>query len=125
MNHHSSESDDFEDPSGRGARKRSRIHFPAVSLDRAIRASASIRKSYGSRCGLDDMAAALNTPTTSSGFRTVLSAARMFGLVRVSNDTVELTDRGVAVLEPARQEAAKAEAFLSVPLLPTNTENVR
>lgn len=116
MNHRKPESDDFEHASGRVARKRSKIHFPAVSLDRAIRAAASVRKSYGSRCGFDDLAAALNTPTASSGFRTVLSAARMFGLVRVSNDAVELTDRGVAILEPARQDAAKVEAFLSVPL---------
>ena len=116
MNHPNPQSDGAESASARVGRAHSRIRFPPVSLDRAIHAAATIQKSDGSRCSFVDFADLLDVPITTSTFRTTISAIRTFGLVRVSDDSLELTDLGMEIVDPTRQEAAIAKAFLTVPL---------
>lgn len=116
MNRLNTQSDVVESASTRVARAHSRIRFPAVSLDRAIQAATAIHNSYGGRCSFDEFADVLDVLITTSTFRTTLSAVRTFGLVRVSDDSLELTDLGMEIVDPARQEPAIAKAFLSAPL---------
>ena len=97
-------------------RAHSQIRFPAVSLDRAIHAVTAIHNSYGTRCSFDNFADLLGYPRTTSTFRTTLSAVRTFELVRVSDDSLELTELGMNIVDPATREAAIAEAFLAAPL---------
>lgn len=116
MNRPNTQSDGAESASARVGRAHSRIRFPPASLDRAIRAATAIQKSDESRCSFDELAELLDVPITTSTFRTTISAMRTFGLVRVSDDSLELTDLGMEIIDPTRQEAAIAKAFLTVPL---------
>lgn len=59
----------------------------------------------------------MNQSAKSSGFRTQLAAARLFGLIDSDNsETYRLTELGIQVLDPSQARLAKAESFLRVPL---------
>ena len=102
------------------ARELSTIAFPYVDLETATAVAAAILAGGGVALSRDQMAAQMGTTSSSGTFLMKLSAARMFGLVQSAPQSkFELTDLGFAILDekdPARQKAAKAEAFLQVPL---------
>lgn len=95
---------------------RPKLAFPYVPLDTAIEVAALIHGQYGISCDFAQLAAGLRTTTASSKFRMILSAARMFGLIKAHGKTVTLTDLGMAIMDPDRRDEAKAEAFLAIPL---------
>ena len=94
----------------------SALAFPYVGLDEAMKVANAIYSEYGTRCDLDQLAAALSTTIKSSRFRSMVSAAKMFGLIDRRSKVAVLTDLGVAVVDPEKRDDAKAQAFLAVPL---------
>jgi hypothetical protein len=59
----------------------------------------------------------MDSSVKSSSFRTLISAARLFGLIDSDNaESYRLTDLGTRLADPKQLKAAQAEAFLRVPL---------
>lgn len=100
-------------------RERSTIEFPYMALDEAVEVAKAIHSTTGSApCQLDQLAPALNLSMASSGFRVRLATAKLFGLIENERgaSTVRLTSQGHRVVDPSQEAAAKADAFLAVPL---------
>lgn len=100
----------------RGQSSRSTIAFPYTALDEAIRVAAAIHRNHGSSCDLDQLAAGLNSTTTSSSFRSLVASAKTFGLIDRRSKVVSLTELGAAIVDPLTRDEAKVRAFLGVPL---------
>ena len=101
-----------------GDRERSTIEFPYMDLDDALIVAKAVHDTCGSSiCQHDQLAGALELSANSSGFRSRLATARVFGLIDGDRSGgVRLTELGEASVDPTRERAAKAKAFLSVPL---------
>ena len=99
-------------------RQRSSIGFPYTDYENAASLATAIHGNVGhGQCSMGQLAAWLNRSVNSSGFRTDLAAARLFGLIESDNpESLRLTDLGRRIADPAQARAAKAEAFLKVPL---------
>ncbi|WP_421882566.1 hypothetical protein [Methylibium sp.] len=99
-------------------RQRSAIAFTYDDFDSAAAVAQAIHSNVGhGTCSMAQLAPWMKQSVKSSGFRVQLAAARLFGLID-SNDpeTYRLTPLGIRVVDPAQMRAAKAEAFLNVPL---------
>lgn len=97
----------------------STIAFPYADLDNAIEVARAILDLGGVGCTRDQLASQMEQVPTSGAFGIKLGAARMFGLVEiVSAQKYGNTQLGFAILDTneSRVQAAKVEAFLSVPL---------
>jgi hypothetical protein len=107
-----------EDSGEDGKRQRSAIAFPYTDYDNVAAIANSIHENVGhGDCSPGQLAAWTNQSAKSSGFRTQLSAARLFGVMESGDaDGLRLTDLGRRIVDPAQARAAKAEAFLRVPL---------
>ena len=99
---------------GNGAR--STIAFPYSALDAAIKLATVIYEGHGNECDLAQLAGGLNTTVTSSKFRSMVSAAKMFNLIHTRAEGAVLTELGISIVDPSTSDDAKVEAFLSVPL---------
>jgi hypothetical protein len=98
-------------------RERSTIDFPYSSLDDAIEVAKAVHKLGGNQCRLGALAAELGHDTINSGgFRQKLSTAHTFGFTSLSQGIVSLSELGSKVINPDHEKAARAQAFLSVPL---------
>jgi hypothetical protein len=98
-------------------RERSSIGFPYCPLDDAVAVATAIQEKAGSGILSDDqLAPALELSHKSSGYRTRLSAARLFGFIESGEGGHRLTDLGKRVVDAKQARVAKAEAFLRVPL---------
>ena len=95
---------------------RSTIAFAYAALDDAIRVAAAIHGDHESSCDLDQLAAGLETTTSSSTFRSLVASARTFGLIHRRSKVVTLTELGAAIVDPLTCDEAKIRAFLEVPL---------
>jgi len=106
------------DPSEDSKRQRSTIGFPYTDYDNAADVAKAIHGNVGhGQCSMGQLAAWMNQSAKSSGFRTQLAAARLFGLIDSEDpESLRLTELGRRVADPAQVRAAKAEAFLRVPL---------
>jgi hypothetical protein len=99
------------------ARERSTIGFPYVPLDDAVSVAEAIQAKVGSGLISDDqLAPALDMSQKSSGYRTKLSAARLFGLIESGDGGIRLAELGKRIVDAKQTRAAKAEAFLRIPL---------
>lgn len=111
---------DDEDSSDEGkARQRSKIAFPYSDYSAAAAVALAIHTNvgHGDCSAASQLAPWMKQSAKSSGFRTQLAAARLFGLIDSGNaESYHLTDLGIRVIDPAQAKAAKAEAFLRVPL---------
>lgn len=98
-------------------RQRSAIGFPYSDLKSAIELADAIHTNVG-RGSCDDaqLAAWTHQSPKSSGFRTQIYAARMFGVLRGDGGQHSLTPLGQEIVDPQRSRAAKAKAFREVPL---------
>lgn len=97
-------------------RKRSTIQFPYNDLDDAVEVAKQVFQ-HGDNCGLDQLAPWMGHDSVTSGtFRLKVGAARVFGLVEVGRKRVSLTPLGRDITNPAREEQARRQAFLKVPL---------
>ena len=95
---------------------RSRIAFPYSDLSAATELARTVHENHGHGCDLAQLAGLLKSTTSSSSFRSQVSAAKIFGLIERRSRSAILTDRGAAIIDPQRSDAARAEAFLAVPL---------
>lgn len=112
--------DDLEDElseEGR-TRQRSTIAFPYSDSESATQVAAAIHGNVGhGTCSTAQLAPWMDQSAKSSGFRTQLAAARLFGLIDSDGpESYRLTPLGIRVVDPAQTRVAKAEAFLKVPL---------
>jgi hypothetical protein len=112
--------DDVEEEQGEDGktRQRSTIGFPYTDYDGASEVAVAIHANVGhGTCSTAQLAPWMGQSSKSSGFRTQLAAARLFGLIDSENaESYRLTQLGTKVVDPAQGRAAKAEAFLKVPL---------
>jgi len=98
-------------------RERSSIEFPYTSLDDAVEVAKAIHKAGGNEARLELLAAELGHSTTESGgFRQRIAGARMFGLASSTQGMVTLTALGARIVDSNAEQAARVEAFLTVPL---------
>jgi len=99
-----------------GKRERSTIQFPYLPLEEAMAIAKGVYEVAGSSCQVDQLAGHLKQSPTSSMFKLRVSTARIFGLVSNSQGTITLTPLGTRICDPLQEQAAKADAFLTVPL---------
>jgi hypothetical protein len=98
-------------------RQRSAIGFPYSDLKSAMELAEAIHKNVGhGDCDDAQLAAWTDQSPKSSGFRTQVYAARMFGLLKGEGGKHSLTALGREIVDPSRARAAKAKAFQEVPL---------
>lgn len=96
--------------------QQSTIGFPYGDLEDAISVAAAVMKLGGVPCEPDQLAAALNQTPTSGSFRMKIHTARTFGVISTVQGRYQLTDLGFALTDRVQERAARADAFLNVPL---------
>lgn len=115
-----------EAPGAAQSRQRSTIGFPYMDLNASVDLAEAIHGHVGhGDCDDDQLAAWTNQSAKSSGFRTQVYAARMFGVLDGESGRHRLTDLGRAVVDPNQAREARARAFLNVPLYRAVFENHR
>src|SRR5690606_296571 len=98
-------------------RERSTIAFPYNALEDAASVARTVVTKFGNSCDLAQLAAALGHVAVRSGaFQLRIQAARVFGLIDLERQQVNLSPLGRKLVFPATEASAKVEAFLSVPL---------
>lgn len=107
-----------EDVGPDGKRQRSTIGFPYTDYQNAEAVVTAIHGNVGNgTCSSAQLSAWMRQSVKSSGFRTQLAAARLFGLIESDDpESLRLTELGRRIVDPAKVRVAKAEAFLRVPL---------
>jgi hypothetical protein len=99
-------------------RQRSTIGFPYNDLDDATVFANAIHDHVGhGDCDDNQLAAWVSLSPKSSGFRSQISAARMFGVIESdSGARHSLTPLGRQIVDPGQSREARVTAFLNVPL---------
>lgn len=98
-------------------RERTQVPFPYSDLQRAVELCDKLASLSGrGDCELVALAASLDQTADGGTFRGRISSARMFGLISTASDTARLTDLGAAAIDEIGAPAAKANAFLNIPL---------
>ena len=113
------------DSEGSGKRERSTIAFPYLDLDDSIEIAKGVHDLTGANCQWDQLAAKLDQSGTGGAFRQRVMTARMFGFITYSQSTITLTPLGSRLCDPQQEAAAKAEAFLNIPLYKAVYEQFR
>lgn len=99
------------------ARQRSSISFPYVDLGAGADLAIAIHSHVGhGSCSEDQLAAWTDQSSKSSGFREQIRVAKMAGLIEEHGDELRLADLGRLAADPDQARAARARAFLTVPL---------
>lgn len=98
------------------SREQSAIGFPYGDLDDAISVAKALLECGGVPCDPDQLAGAMGQVPSSGSFRLKIATARMFGLIETVQGKYQLTSLGFAITDAGRQKAARADAFLNVPL---------
>lgn len=113
------EQDGEEQTDAGGGKKRDRtlIEFPYTDLQRSHELTRALSEA-GGKVWIEQtqLAVALDMSAAGGTFRSRLSAARMFGFVETEGGKVRLSDLGIYLLDESTERAAKADAFLRVPL---------
>ena len=107
---------DAVDAKDSDSRDRSSIGFPYLDLDDAVQVAKAVHAVGGSTCQWDQLAAQLQQTATGGGFRMRLGTAKLFGLLNYDRGTINLTPLGSRIADPQQEEAARADAFLNIPL---------
>lgn len=117
--------DEFDDILGGGAadeapakrtRERSTIEFPYSDLESTVEMVRTLHTKAGTQCEDVQLAAWMNQTASGGGFRSRLSAGRMFGLIETNGPHITVTSLGLDAIDGERSAPALAEAFLRVPL---------
>jgi hypothetical protein len=108
-------------------REQSTISFPYQDMESAVSVARAMLQGGGVALSRDQLAGVMNQSAGSGAFVTKLATARIFGLVVSNNGKFELTNIGFEVLDSDvnRQKAARAAAFLNVPLFKKVYEEFR
>jgi hypothetical protein len=109
-------SNESEPQGERRTRARATIEFPYSDLEAAIELCRAIQTRAGTSCEIVQLASWMNQSATGGTFRTRLGAARLFGLIEASQGRASLTTVGRDALDNSSGPAARADAFLRVPL---------
>jgi hypothetical protein len=96
-------------PTTKRTRIQSEIEFPYADLESAVELATAIHSHAGASCEDAELAAWLDQTASSGTYRSRRSAARMFGLIEITQGRVSLTQLGRDAVE-GRQ--ARIEAFL-------------
>jgi hypothetical protein len=107
---------DVVDAKDGDSRERSSIGFPYLDLDDSVEITKSVHTIGGSTCQWDQLAARLGQAANGGGFRMRMQTAKMFGLLNYDRGTVSLTPTGSRIADPEQERAARADAFLKIPL---------
>lgn len=110
----------FEIPSEGGddaKREQSTIAFPYLDLDSAVEVARAIYNRGGiGGCTVDELAAEMNQ-TVSGAFRLKTGTAKTFDLVsKEGKSGFKLSELGRQIIASETERAARAEAFMRVPL---------
>ena len=99
-------------------RQRRTIVFPYADLQKAVEVAQKINEKGGGTLSADQLAASLGRSSTSGPFRSLLSAASAFGLIKRDRreDIMHLTDLGRKIIDNITAPTAKVEAWKSIPL---------
>lgn len=97
-------------------RARSTVVFPYDDLSAAINVANTIFTSYGDHSTMEQLAGRFDQKTSSGAFRNKVTSARIFGLVTVTRQGIQLTDLGKRILDDRTAAQAKVDAFKNVPL---------
>lgn len=119
----------FEDNRGSSPdsrREQSTIAFPYVDLDAAAEVARALYNRGGlGGCEIDELAAEMRQ-TLSGAFRMKTAAARLFDfIVKEGRGGFKLSETGQRLISPDTERAARAEAFLKVPLYSAIFEKYR
>ena len=108
-------------------RQRSTIAFPYSDYDDAEKIAQAIHGNVGhGTCSLDQLASWTHQSSKSSTFKSQVAAARLFGLVESSDsESYKLTALGIRVVDQTQARAARADAFLMVPLFKSAYEKYK
>lgn len=89
-----------------------------MDLNEAVTLAKAIHSNVGTgTCSAEQLAPWVKQSPTSSGFRSRLTASRLFGLINTErSEALSLTDLGKLVVDSKREREGRAKAFLSVPL---------
>ncbi|MCL4242280.1 MAG: hypothetical protein KJ048_13105 [Dehalococcoidia bacterium] len=99
-----------------GTRETSTIGFPYDDLEAAIEVATGVHR-RGGRCAPDELAAELNYSGVNNGaFRLRVATARVFNVISTARGNIELSPLGQRIVDPHQVGAARADAFLAVPL---------
>jgi hypothetical protein len=103
---------------GARTRENSQVAFPWYDLDTAISVARAIIEGGGLPVTRDQLAGSLRIAPTGGNFMLKTGSARIFGLLELVQGKFQLTQLGFSILDKdeAKEKAAKAEAFLNVPL---------
>lgn len=104
------------DASSPAKREISSIGFPYGDLDDAVSFAKAIHAVGGQECLIEQLAGYLKVAPTGGAFRARMAHPRTFGLVEYDRGTVKLTDLGLRIVDGTQEDAAKVDAFLTVPL---------
>jgi hypothetical protein len=96
----------------------SSVGFPYNDLDTGIAVAQAIMGAGGVALTREQLAGVMKLSVSSGTFITKTATARIFGLIATVQGKYELTNLGFAIIDNDEnsQRAAKAEAFLTVPL---------
>ena len=110
--------DEINDEQTAAPRSRSKISFVYSDLEAAVGLADKLRTNTGSAaCTVKQLATWMNMSVAGGTFRSILGAARTFGLVETQHGgTVSLTKLGQSLIDEAERSNAVAVAFLHVPL---------
>lgn len=106
-------------------RAQSTIDFPYLDLENSVEIATGVHEVGGSGCDWDQLAAHFKQAAQGGGFRLRLICAKTFNLASYDRGKIALTSLGLRVVDPQQQRAAKAEAFLQVPLYKAVYEKFR
>ncbi len=98
-------------------RGRTKIAFVYNDLDAAIGLAQTLNSHVGTTpCSPKQLAAWMNQSVNGGTFRSIVGAAKAFGLIETGQNSIALTSLGLNALDQSRRGAALADAFLRVPL---------
>lgn len=98
-------------------RQRSTVSFPYVDLEAAESIAGAIHANVGAgSCEDSQLAPWAGFSPKSSGYRTQVYAARIFGLIESDSGKHKLTELGREIVDPNKADKARASAFLKVEL---------
>ena len=105
-------------PKVKQTRQRSAVAFAYIDLEDTIAVAVAIHDHVGTGdCDEHQLSAWLGKSPKSSGFRALLSTARLFGLMDTDGSgKFKLTSLGRMAVDPTQAREAKAKSFLAVPL---------
>ncbi|WOJ90594.1 hypothetical protein RZS28_04685 [Methylocapsa polymorpha] len=97
-------------------REVSSIQFPYGDLDDAVDFAKGVHAVGGQSCLIEQLAGHLRVAANGGAFRARLAYPRIFGLCEYERGSVTLTPLGLRIVDPSQEEAARVDAFLTVPL---------